>query len=148
MFKKSKYLFLILTGALFVIPASAQNTSHSKKSPSAGASLSADRSKMLCKAWQLDTVSEFGVDNKATAKEANDGITFVADGSLFITQEGVAATGTWTYSGGRINTVTKNPDNTLSFRIMSLADNRMVLEYQYPAPDLTRVQYTYHPKNK
>ena len=103
---------------------------------------------MLCKAWQLDTISMYGVDNKLTSKEANDGITFVADGSLFITQEGVASTGTWTYAGGRINTVTTNPDNKMSLRIMSLADGRMVLEYQIPAPDLSRVQYTYSPKKK
>jgi len=145
--KLLKKLPVILIGCLFAMPVFAQNTTHAKKAP-AGSSLSPDRSKMLCKAWQLDTVSMYGVDNKPTSKEANDGITFVADGNLFITQEGVASTGTWTYAGGRINTVTTNPDNKLSFRIMSLADNRMVLEYQIPAPDLSRIQYSYSPKKK
>jgi len=141
-----KHLTIILTGCLFAIPVLAQNATHTKKAPSAGTTLSPERSKMLCKAWQLDTISEFGVANKAKGKEANDGITFVADGSLFITQEGHASTGTWTYAAARINTVTTNPDNKLSFQILGLADSLMVLEYQYPAPDLTRVQYTYSPK--
>jgi hypothetical protein len=141
-----KQLPLILIGCFFTMPLFAQNTAHTKKTSAAGSGLSAERSKMLCKAWKLDTISEYGVDNKAKGKEANDGITFVSGGSLFITQEGVASTGTWTYTGGRINTTTTNPDNKLSFRIMSLADSRMVLEYQYPAPDLSRVQYTYSPK--
>lgn len=142
-----KILPVILIACLFALPAFAQNAAHAKKAP-ASSGLAPERSKMLCKPWQLDTTSEYGVDTKAAGKEANDGITFVADGSFFITQEGVASTGTWTYSGGRINTVTTNPDNKLSFRIMSLADNRMVLEYQIPAPDLSRIQYTYSPKKK
>lgn len=99
---------------------------------------------MLCKAWVIDTISEFGVDSKPTAKQAGDGITLVADGSLFITMEGVASTGKWTYAGGRINTVTTSPDNKRSLKIISLADNRMVLEYQ--TPDLIRIQYVYKPK--
>jgi hypothetical protein len=141
-----KHLTVILTGCLFAMSVFAQNATHTKKAPSGASSLSPERSKMLCKAWQLDTISEFGVANKAIGKEANDGITFVADGSFFITQEGVPKTGTWTYAASRINTVTTNPDNKLSFQIMSLADSLMVLEYQYPAPDLTRVQYIYSPK--
>jgi hypothetical protein len=132
---------------LVTIPAFSQNTAKvatKKVPPSGGTSLSADQSKMLCKAWKLDTLSQFGVEKKASAKEANDGITFVADGNLFFTQEGAAATGTWSYAGGRINTVTKNPDNKISFKIISLADNRVVLEYQ--TPDLVRIRYTYSPK--
>jgi hypothetical protein len=123
----------------------AQNTNPVKKTSPVGA-LTPDRSKMLCQAWQLDTISEFAVDNKVTSKEANDGVTFVSDGSFFITQEGAASTGTWKYSAGRINTVTSNPDNKMSLRIISLADDHLVLEYQ--DPDLNRTQYTYHPKKQ
>lgn len=141
-----KQLMIIAVLCFFMMPASAQNTGHAKKTSSPGSALSPERSKMLCKPWQLDTISEFGVDNKVNAKEANDGITFVADGSFFITMEGAASTGTWTYSAGRINTTTTNPDNKMSFKIISLADNRLVLEYQ--APDLTRTQYTYTPKKQ
>lgn len=147
MTKFLKQLIFVTIGCFFAIPVFAQSTSHARKASHSGvSSLSAERSKILCKAWRLDSTSEFGVVNKATAKEANDGITFITDGSLFITQEGVASTGTWTYSGGRINTATKNPDNKLSFRLLALQDNRLVLEYQYPAPDLSRIQYIYSPK--
>ncbi len=145
MIKSIKLLTLIAVYCLFVIPVFAQNTTHAKKT-SSGPALSPERSKMLCKPWQLDTISEFDVANKVTGKEANDGVTFTADGNFFITQEGAASTGTWTYSTGRINTVTTNPDNKMSLKIISLADDRLVLEYQ--DPDLNRTQYTYHPKKQ
>lgn len=140
--KLFKQLPPLILCCFFAMPVFAQNTIPAKKTT--GSVLAPDRSKMLCKPWQLDTISEFGVDNKVNGKEANDGVTFVSDGSFFITQEGVASTGTWTYSAGRINTVTTNPDNKMSWRIISLADNRLVLEYQ--EPDLNRTQYTYSPK--
>lgn len=147
MIKSIKHLTLIVVCSLFVIPVFAQNATHAKKAASSsGSSLSPERSKMLCKPWQLDTISEFGVDNKVNAKEASDGVTFVADGSFFITQEGAASTGTWTYSAGRINTTTTNPDNKMSLKIVSLTDNRLVLEYQ--APDLSKTEYTYHPRKQ
>jgi len=144
--KFSKQAALIAIGTFIAIPAFAQSTkTETKKVPSSGGtSLSADQSKMLCKAWKLDTVSVYGVDSKPKAKEANDGITPVADGSVFLTQEGVATTGKWTYAGGRINVV--SPSNKVSFKVISLTENRMVLEYQYPAPDLSKVKYTYSPK--
>ncbi len=99
---------------------------------------------MLCKAWKMDTVSEFGVDSKPKPKQVGDGITFVADGSLFFTKDGVAVTGKWNYTATRINTVTENPDLNLSFKIISLSDGRLVLEYQ--TRNLERVKYVYHPK--
>ena len=144
----SKRAILVAIGILFVIPVFSQTAKSTAKKvpPQGGTSLSAEQSKMLCKAWKLDTVLVYGVGNKPNAKEANDGITLIADGSLFLTFEGVASTGKWTYAGGRINTVTQKPDNKISFRLMSLADSRLVLEYQYPAPDLSRVKYIYSPK--
>lgn len=136
---------ILLICCFIAAPAYSQNNTVRKSvPPTGGTSFSADQQKMLCQTWKLDSVSEFGVENKARGKEANDEITFVADGSLSFTQEGVAATGTWSYSGGRINTVTKNPDNKISFKIISLTDKRMVLEYQ--TPDLIRVTYAYSPK--
>ena len=116
-----------------------------------GGSLATDKQKMLIKAWVIDTVGNFGVFSVASAKEKNDGITFIADGSLFLTQEGAAITGTWKYAGGRIMVDTKNPDdakgyygNKINFKMLSLADSRLVLEFQ--TPDLIRIQYIYKPK--
>ncbi len=144
----TKQAALIAICTFIAIPAFSQTTKTATKKvpPSGGTSLSADQSKMLCKAWKLDTVSVYGVDSRPKAKEANDGITPVADGSIFLTQEGVASTGKWTYAGGRINVVAENPANKGSFKVISLTDTRMVLEYQYPAPDYSKVKYTYSPK--
>lgn len=136
---------LFITLCFFAMPVFAQNTTHTKKA-SAGSSLSDEKSKMLCKAWKLDSLSEYGVDNAASGKQVNDGITFVADGSFFLTLDGVASTGTWTYASGRINTVTKNPDNTYSFKLVGVSDNCLMLDFQYPAPDLSRARFTYSPK--
>jgi hypothetical protein len=143
-----KQVTLIAIGTFIALPVFSQTTKTATKKvpPSGGTSLSADQSKMLCKAWKLDTVSVYGVDSKPKAKEANDGITPMADGTIFVTQEGVATTGKWTYVAGRINVVADNPANKVSFKVISLADSRLVLEYQYPAPDLSKVKYTYSPK--
>lgn len=144
----SKRAFLAAIGIFFAIPVFSQTAKSTAKKvpPQGGTSLSAEQSKMLCKAWKLDTVFVFGVGNKPNSKEAKDGITLIEDGSLFLTQEGVASTGKWAYTGGRINTATQKPDDKISFKVISLADSRMVLEYQYPAPDLSRVKYIYSPK--
>jgi hypothetical protein len=142
----SKHVIIVI-GFLTTLPAFSQNTVTTKKAPPiGGASVSPDRSKMLCKAWQLDSISEYGVDNKANGKQVNDAATFVEDGTFFITLDGVTSTGTWAYAGGRINTVTKSPDNTYSFKILGLSDNCLILDFQYPAPDLTRATFTYSPK--
>lgn len=141
-----KQILVILIACFFAMPLFAQNSTHPKKATHSGTPLSADQSKILCKAWKLDSISEFGVDNKASGKEANDGITFGSDGSFFITLDGVASTGTWTYASGHISAVAKNPDNTFSFKLVTLADDRLALDYQYPAPDLTRASFSYSPK--
>jgi hypothetical protein len=129
-----------------VSPAFAQSTTTKKTSAPKSAGLSPEKSQMLCKAWRLDSISEYGVDNKASGKQINDGITFVADGSFFITLDGVSSTGTWTYTGGRINAAIKNPDNNYSFKIVGLSDKCLILDFQYPAPDLSRAKFTYSPK--
>jgi len=143
-----KRIALIATCGVITVSCYAQSTTTTpvKKTTSAKPSLSPEKSKMLCKAWKLDSISEYGVDNKASGKQVNDAITFVADGTFFITLDGVASTGTWTYASGRINTVTKNPDNTYSFKILGLSDNCLMLDFQYPAPDLSRAKFTYSPK--
>jgi hypothetical protein len=141
-----KLLPLLLIGWFFAMPVFAQNTTTHTKKASSGSSLSLEKSQMLCKAWKLDSISEYGVDSKAAGKRANDGITFVADGSFFITLDGVASTGSWTYSGGRITAVVKNPDNTYIFKLTGVSDNCLILDFQYPAPDLSRAKFTYSPK--
>jgi hypothetical protein len=143
--KLIQYSAILGICCLVATPGFSQQKPAAKKTLPAN-TMSADQNKMLCKAWKLDTVSVYGVDKKANAKEANDGITLMADGTLFLTREGEAGTGTWTYSAGHINAVIKDPAKTYSFKIIGLADGRMVLEYQVPAPDLSRIKYVYSPK--
>jgi len=147
MTKLFKQLMPFILGCFFTLPAFTQSTAPVLKTT--GSTLSPDRSKMLCKAWQLDTISEFGTDNKAEGKNAHDAITFGSDGSFFMTQDGTVMSGSWSCSGDRITVETVSPDkNKLNFQIISLSGNRLVLAYQFPAPDLTKVQYTYSPKKQ
>jgi hypothetical protein len=147
MTKFLKQVTFIAIACSFAISGFAQTTTHTKKAHTSPV-MSPDQSRMLCKPWQLDSLLIYGVENKPTGKQANDGITFVADSSFFITQDGVAAIGKWMYSPGHINTVTTNPDKKSSFKIVTLTDGKLVLDYQYPAPDLSRVRYIYVPKSK
>jgi hypothetical protein len=108
--------------------------------------MSPERLKMLCKPWKLDTVENFGVPKAATAKQQNDGVTFMVDSTLFLTMDGVAKTGKWSvgWSPKIINTVTGDTKDKMMFTIMSLSDNYMELEYQ--TPDLIRTHYYYSAK--
>jgi len=141
-----KTMLLIAAGCLLASYSEAQQTGKTATHKTQSAStLSPEKSKMLCKAWKLDSVEQFGVAHPVTAKQKGDAITFVADGSYSVTSEGVAATGTWKCNGSAyIYTSSGTPENKMMYKIMSLADNRMVLEYQ--TPDLIRIHYTYTPK--
>lgn len=109
-------------------------------------SMSADKLKMLCKPWKLDTVENFGVYAPATAKQQNDGITLMMDSTLFLTMDGAVKTGKWMvgWSPKIINTVTGDAKDKMMFTIMKLSDNYMELEYQ--TPDLIRIHYFYSKK--
>ncbi|HXB11605.1 MAG TPA: hypothetical protein VNZ45_06445 [Bacteroidia bacterium] len=138
-------LLLLAAGCFLVVESNAQQTTKTTPHKTQTASLSPEKSKMLCKAWKLDSVEQFGVQHPANAKEKGDGITFVVDGSFFVTSEGVAATGTWKCNGSvYIYTSSGTPENKMMYKIMGLADNRLALEYQ--TPDLIRIHYVYSPK--
>jgi len=143
-----KKIFILTIGSFFALQINAQTTqSNAKLTPhkSIAAVMSADRSKMLCKPWKLDSTEEFGVIHAPNAKEKTDGVTFMADGTYFITSEGTAATGTWNGTGNPyINTSTGTPAVKMMYKIISLVDNKLVLEYQ--TVDLIRIQYVYSPK--
>jgi hypothetical protein len=134
----------ILFCCFLTVSALAQNSSNKKAPPVGASSFSANQSKMLCKAWKLDSTSAFSVTDKPSDKEVNDGVTFVADGNCFLTQEGVASTGIWAYAGGRINVAIKTLASKISFKLISLTDTKLVVEYQ--SPDLIRTEYIYSPK--
>lgn len=141
-----KIILVFATGLLMAAPSFAQKT-QGKAAPHKAAAtpgLSPEKSKMLCKAWKLDSTEQFGVGHKPNAKEANDGVTFMADGTYFITSEGTAANGTWKSNGTYIYTSTGTPETKMMYKLMSLSDDKLEIEYQ--TPDLIRVHYFYVPK--
>lgn len=133
---------------LFVAPVFSQSKAHhttAHKTYHQSATISPEKSKMLCKPWVLDSVEQFGVAQKASPKEKSDAVTFVADGTFFITSEGVASTGKWTGTANPyIYTTTGTPEEKKMYKLISLSNNKLVLEYQ--TPDLIRIHYTYSPK--
>jgi hypothetical protein len=116
---------------------------HQVKSP-----LSPEKTKMLCKPWKLDTVENFGVAAGATAKEQNDGMTFLADSTFFITEEGVPGSGKWKPLWGTTISATYGGTTTITkqFKIMSITDSKLVVSYQNP--DLITTIYIYSAKPK
>lgn len=135
---------LLLAAGAFAQQKKLTKTTHAKPA------FSPEKMKMLCKPWKLDTVETFGVAKSASATEQNDGVTFIADSTLFMTMEGTASTGKWMrgWSDKIINTVVTavgtNIQGKKMFTIITLSDNYLELEYQNP--DLIRTHYFYTPK--
>ena len=137
-------LFLV-SCLLFAPQAFSQSHARKKVYRHQSSDPSAETGKMLCKAWVLDSVEQFSVTQKASPKEINDELTLMADGTFFITSEGVASTGKWTGNAHPfIYAATGTPAVKKMYKIISLSDNRLVLEYQ--SPDLVRTHYIYSPK--
>jgi hypothetical protein len=142
-----KKVVVLSFSLLFALPIIAQNAQGSKAvhKTSTGATVSPEKSKMLCKAWKLDSVEEFGVVHAANAKQKADGVTYMADGTFFITMDGEAATGKWTGNGNPyVYASTGTPEVKKMYKIISLSDNKFVMEYQ--TEDLIRIHYIYSPK--
>jgi hypothetical protein len=115
---------------------------HQAKSP-----LSPEKTKMLCKPWQLDSIENFGVVKPVNDKEKNDGVTFMADSTFFITEEGVPGTGKWKPAWGTTVSATfGTPAVTKQFKIISITDSKLIMSYQ--TPDLITLTYTYSAKPK
>jgi hypothetical protein len=141
--KKTVILSICL---LFTMGAFAQQKT-APKPVHKGVAMSPEKLKMLCKPWKLDTIENFGVAKPASAAQQNDGVTFMADSTLFLTMDGQVNTGKWMtgWSAKIINTVTgSNSDIKKMFTLMKLSDDYMELEYQ--TPDLIRIHYFYSAK--
>lgn len=141
-----KTLSALVISTFFAIHGIAQQKvtpkAHPVKSP-----LSADKTQMLCKPWKLDTIEQFGVAAAVNAKEQNDGMTFLADSTFFITREGVPGSGKWKPMWGNSVSVSfGDPATTMLFKIVSITDSKMVMTYQ--TPDLITYKYTYSARPK
>lgn len=141
-----KKLFLITAlYAAAALPGMAQPSWRVSK----GIPLSPPNVKMICRAWKLDSVEMFDVTHTTNAKEKGDCISFNTDGAFSITMEGAFGSGTWKAGGVYINTVSKQggasaADTKMMFKAISVAADKLILDYQ--TPDLITVRYTYTPK--
>jgi hypothetical protein len=120
----------------------AKATPKKATSQGGGATISPEKSAMLCKAWKLDSVSQFGVTQAASPKEKGDVVTINNDGNYSMIMEGVASMGTWKGNAAPyIYTSAGTPEIKKMYKVLALTNNRLVLEYQ--TEDLIRVDYTY-----
>ena len=103
---------------------------------------------LLCKAWKATSVERFGVISVPDATQKNDGVTFVLDGTAFITIEGVIKTGTWVTDKPKAYVIITVPGDKWSHRlkILNLTKDEFLFEYQ--DAELMRTKYTCKPIKK
>jgi len=101
----------------------------------------------LCKAWKMVNYERFSVVNLPTEMEMKDGVTFVSDGAVFLTLQGLQKTGSWSNDKTR-TWITLLFDNSekYKFKINTLTPNQFVFTYQ--DPDLMSTKYTCEPQKK
>jgi hypothetical protein len=141
-----KKKFLLLLPLVFLMSLCISAQTKPKVTKSSGTAMSADKVKMLCKPWKLDSTEEYGTANPKSSKQANDVITFISDGNLFMVMNGLTNTGTWKSGNSSYINIAVDKSDIKMFKLISIADSRLVLEYQLPAPDLSKIKYIYHPK--
>jgi len=102
---------------------------------------------LLCKAWKMVSYELFSVVNKPEENQKNDGVTFMLDGTAFLTVDGVQKTGTWT-SDKVTKWVTLIFDGGEKYKIqvMELTNNHLLYEYQ--DKELMRTKFTCEPLKK
>ncbi len=118
--------------------------------PRPGAILSAANQKdtLLCKAWTLSVVDVFGTVNKPSEKQKNDGVTFILDGTAFLTMDGVARTGKWSFDKPQSNVTIDVDGGKEKFRFKILNLTKDQLQYEYQDPELIKTKYTFVPLKK
>jgi hypothetical protein len=103
---------------------------------------------LICKAWKLTIVDVFGTVNKPGEKQKNDGITLILDGTAFLTMDGVARTGKWSFDKPKANLMidVDGGKEKFRFRIITLTKDQLLYEYQ--DPELIKTKYTFEPLKK
>ncbi|MCC6690731.1 MAG: lipocalin family protein [Bacteroidia bacterium] len=102
---------------------------------------------LLCKAWKPISIERFHVANKPEGTEKDDGVTFVLEGTVFLTMEGVQKTGTWiTDKSKKWITLTFEGGTQYRFQIFNLTPTEFYYEYQ--DAELVRTKYKCEPAKK
>lgn len=99
------------------------------------------RDEALCKAWKLISYERFSVVNTPEENQKQDGVTYMADGTVFLTMDGVTKTGTWSNDKTRVwvNMVFDNGEK-YKFKIVTLTADQF--EYIYQDKELMSTKYT------
>lgn len=87
---------------------------------------------LLCKQWKFVSYEEFSVANAPTEQQKNDGVTFLKDRTVFLTQDGKAKTGTWLTDENKtyINITIEDPKEMIKYKLMKVDDKHLTYEYQ------------------
>lgn len=95
----------------------------------------------LCKAWRMVNYERFSVVNLPEENQKKDGVTYVDDGTVFFTFDGVQKTGTWSNDKTRtwVNMIFDNGEK-YKFKIITLTADQFV--YTYQDRELMSTKYT------
>lgn len=107
-----------------------------------------EKDKFLCKAWKTTFIESFGTINPPDEKQKNDGVTFTSDGIAFLTFNGAAKTGKWSFDKPKANVTITIDDSTEKFKFKVLSLTAEEFKYEYQDPDLIRTKYTCAPLKK
>jgi hypothetical protein len=103
---------------------------------------------LLCKAWKTISIEVFGTINTPNEKQAADGVTYMLDGTAFLTMDGVPKTGKWTFDRAKTYATIEIDDTKEKFRFKIITLTKDQLIYEYQDPELIRTKYTCAPLKK
>lgn len=144
---KNIFLPVLLTLIACTVAYAQQKPAAKTGTTNTTATAGAAKDSILCKPWKLTAVEEFAVKSSPTEAQKNDAATFMLESKIaFVTLNGKQVTGTWELDKGKTwLTVTEDgTSNKWKYRIMKLAKDELVLEYQNPE-DLIRTLYYFEP---
>ena len=103
---------------------------------------------LLCKAWKTVSIEVFGTINTPNEKQAADGVTYMLDGTAFLTMDGVPKTGKWTFDRSKTYAIIEVDGTKEKFRFKVITLTKDQLFYEYQDPELIRTKYTCAPLKK
>lgn len=139
--------FLVLIVLTVSVAQEKAPTPKAKPTKQAAVPAAALHDEAFCKAWKMVNYERFSVVNLPAENEKKDGVTFVADGTVFLTIEGVAKTGTWSNDKTRtwVNMLFDNGEK-FKFKVVTLTADQFI--YTYQDPELMSTKYTCEPLKK
>ncbi len=134
--------------AVFAVVCSALMYAQSGAKSAAAIQPLSGKDSLLCRAWKLDSIEVFGTINRPTEKQAADGVTYMLDGTAFLTMEGVAKTGKWSFDKAKIYATIEVDDTKEKFRFKVITLTKSKLLYEYQDAELIRTKYNCKPLKK